>query len=127
MRSERLRPSALAPAVPVSSPTGLRSARGRRPRDRPGRRRPAGDPRALRGAAGVVVRALGLHDRAAAVAAAGRADGVRRPRDGLLAELRREREVATPIGVATLRNDTWVHPASGTPGTAEVLTVDLDD
>ena len=46
-------------------------------------------------------------------------------RDALLAELHREREVDTPIGLATLRNGTWVHPASGTPGTAEVLTVDL--
>ena len=45
--------------------------------------------------------------------------------DALLAELRREREVDTPIGVATLRNGTWVNPATGTPGTAEVLTVDL--
>lgn len=48
-------------------------------------------------------------------------------RDALLAELRRERELDTPIGVATLRNGTWVHPASGTPGTAEVLTVDLGE
>jgi hypothetical protein len=46
-------------------------------------------------------------------------------RDALLVELRRERELETSIGVVTLRDGTWVHPASGMPGTAEVLTVDL--
>jgi hypothetical protein len=43
-------------------------------------------------------------------------------RDALLVELRRERELETPIGIATLRDGTWVHPAGGPGRTAEVLT-----
>jgi hypothetical protein len=46
-------------------------------------------------------------------------------RDALLVELRGERELETPIGIATLRDGTWMHPAGGPPRTAEVLTVDL--
>jgi hypothetical protein len=48
-------------------------------------------------------------------------------RDVLLAELRRERELETPIGIATLRDGTWAHPASGSVSTAEVLVVDLTE
>ena len=46
-------------------------------------------------------------------------------RDAALAQLHRERELETPIGLATLRDGTWQHPSGGAPGTAEVLTVDL--
>ena len=46
-------------------------------------------------------------------------------RDAALAQLHRERELDTPIGLATLRDGTWQHPAGGSPGTAEVLSVDL--
>lgn len=46
-------------------------------------------------------------------------------KDAALSELRRERELETPIGIATLRPGTWVHPATGIPGTADVLTIDL--
>ena len=46
-------------------------------------------------------------------------------RDAALAQLHRERELETPIGLATLRDGTWQHPSGGVPGTAEVLTVDL--
>ena len=47
-------------------------------------------------------------------------------RDKPLMELRQERELETPIGIATLRDGTWVHPAGGL-GAAEVLTVDLTE
>lgn len=43
-----------------------------------------------------------------------------------LAELHKERELATPIGIATIRDGTWLSPIGGTPGTAEVLAIDLD-
>ena len=46
-------------------------------------------------------------------------------RDAALAQLHRERELETPVGLATLRDGTWQHPSGGSPGTAEVLTVDL--
>lgn len=42
-----------------------------------------------------------------------------------LAELRRERELITPIGIATLRDGTWLASAGASPGTAEVLAIDL--
>ena len=42
-----------------------------------------------------------------------------------LAELRRERELVTPIGMATLRDGTWLPPTGGAPDTAEVLAMDL--
>jgi hypothetical protein len=48
-------------------------------------------------------------------------------RDKLLIELRRERELQMTIGLATLREGTWIHPAGGPPGEAEVLTVDLTE
>jgi hypothetical protein len=40
-----------------------------------------------------------------------------RLRDAALAELYRERELATPIGLATLAEGTWLDPVSGAPGT----------
>jgi hypothetical protein len=48
-------------------------------------------------------------------------------RDKPLIELRRECELETPIGIATLRDGAWVHRAGGPPRTAEVLTVDLTE
>jgi hypothetical protein len=34
-------------------------------------------------------------------------------RDAALAQLHRERELETPIGLATLRDGTWQHPSGG--------------